>query len=563
MADLQSQLRQYGRDLDRRARLTDGVHTEHATSGIGVEALVDPSRRRHRGTIRAVAAAAAAVVIAVAGAIAIRGSDFRESGVARVAPDSRWRVEIPLSEVPQGISTRRIMGTPVFLVRRGDRVTTLLTDMHHLPEETVLFWCPDEEAFVSPTHGEMFDESGAAIGGPVRAGLDRLETHVDSDTVTIDYAHVVHDPRPATRLRDATFCDDGTRGGGAYRQPRGALSSDLTIDVAPSGAFSASSYTATAGNVRLTFLARDEPRSFRIDDARFAAVQPTSELQPSAVTLRLPPGVYTIASSAFGMPDEVTATLIVETGDARVRSDEESVLPLPPRGSALSALLRDGTPVWVAHDAEGGVSVFDGASTHLPFGVSVLVGWCPQTQSFEDPIYESQWNAQGLKIGGPAPTGLKRYASTIRAGRVIASGAPTVVATEVPPLPEDALTGIPPVSTAPCFDPTKPGYNPGTSERPDLDGIEAIPLRSFARTRRTPITYLIENVVVVAGRDREPIVCDPTRQTCVSLWNAGVTRAPKLGAESVEEVSLAGDILVTVGPNGPERVVFANGYEIS
>src|SRR5207245_1190073 len=70
-----------------------------------------------------------------------------------------------------------------------------LSNAHHLPNETVLWWCPKQHVFVAPTHGETFDRSGAAIGGPATAGLDRFATKVHGVVVETDYDTLIRDLR--------------------------------------------------------------------------------------------------------------------------------------------------------------------------------------------------------------------------------------------------------------------------------------------------------------------------------------------------------------------------------
>ena len=80
----------------------------------------------------------------------------------------RKPVTLPLTSVPRGISQRTVNDRPVFLNREGNRVTTFLTDVHHLPGETTLWWCPNEKVFVSPAHAETFNARGTMLGGPTR-----------------------------------------------------------------------------------------------------------------------------------------------------------------------------------------------------------------------------------------------------------------------------------------------------------------------------------------------------------------------------------------------------------
>lgn len=98
---------------------------------------------------------------------------------------------IPLSSIPEGVSARRIDGTPVFLEREGKSVTVYATDVHHLEGETALWWCPTEGVFFSPTQGELFDRRGRVQGGPASRGLDQYETRTVSDRLLVDLEDVL------------------------------------------------------------------------------------------------------------------------------------------------------------------------------------------------------------------------------------------------------------------------------------------------------------------------------------------------------------------------------------
>jgi hypothetical protein len=89
------------------------------------------------------------------------------------------------------------------------------------------------------------------------------------------------------------------------------------------------------------------------------------------------------------------------------------VLDVPPIGQVAPANMADGRPVFVVHDAEGTVSVVDGLSTHAPFGLAKVIGWCPTSRTFDDLFHGSMWTESGNYIAGPAPTGLVTYGTTM------------------------------------------------------------------------------------------------------------------------------------------------------
>ncbi len=101
-----------------------------------------------------------------------------------------------------------------------------------------------------------------------------------------------------------------------------------------------------------------------------------------------------------------------------------NVLPVPAPGRASPALLADGSPVFVVTTEKGATHVLSAVSTHNPWGVNYLVGWCPGSQTFEDPFHGSRWFATGTYLGGPAPTGLVPYGFTVLPGGQLRVGQP-------------------------------------------------------------------------------------------------------------------------------------------
>ncbi len=93
-----------------------------------------------------------------------------------------------------------------------------------------------------------------------------------------------------------------------------------------------------------------------------------------------------------------------------------NVLPIPAPGKAAPAFLADGSPVFVVTTEGGSTHVLSAVSTHKPFGIGELIGWCPGSQTFLDPSHGSTWFATGTYLGGPAPTGLVPYGFTVLAG---------------------------------------------------------------------------------------------------------------------------------------------------
>lgn len=84
---------------------------------------------------------------------------------------------LALDSLPEGVTAHTVEGVPLFLVRHGRDVKGLLDDAQHLPNEQ-LWWCPAEEVFVSPFHGELFDAEGRLLVGPGVRDLDRVAVRV-------------------------------------------------------------------------------------------------------------------------------------------------------------------------------------------------------------------------------------------------------------------------------------------------------------------------------------------------------------------------------------------------
>jgi nitrite reductase/ring-hydroxylating ferredoxin subunit len=140
----------------------------------------------------------------------IQGTRHNSGGQARVAiaDETTWNTgpgsfcshpvksgtdhaTLPLDAIAQGVTAWRLGRTPVFFVRDDDHVTVFISSAQHLPGETTLWWCPNEQVFYSPTHAERFAPNGTVLGGPAKRGLDRYETRMRGNTVTIDRRTIV------------------------------------------------------------------------------------------------------------------------------------------------------------------------------------------------------------------------------------------------------------------------------------------------------------------------------------------------------------------------------------
>ena len=96
---------------------------------------------------------------------------------------------IRLATIPQGVSwwkVKEVGRGGVFLERDGNDVTAFRNSAQHLRGEFV-WWCPDQQVFEAPTHGERFDRDGFKLGGPARRGLDEYRVRRVGRDVTIDF----------------------------------------------------------------------------------------------------------------------------------------------------------------------------------------------------------------------------------------------------------------------------------------------------------------------------------------------------------------------------------------
>lgn len=244
-------------------------------------------------------------------------------------------------------------------------------------------------------------------------------------------------------------------------------------------------------------------------------------------------------------------------------------LAIPPRGSASPRSLPDGSPIWVVHQDDGKVRVLSALSTHTPYGVSVLVGWCPATKGFEDPMYESSWKQDGSKSGGPAPSDLAHFKVLSRDAHDVTVGTREIRG----PRRADVGSGAVPPPTEleniqrPCWDGRAVDYNPGSTLRHDAVGVPAANFQGLSRLAArysAPRFRRVSGASLVVNRDASPTICErPARTKCATVDIAGVSRDPRLGVDRVERVVLEGDFLVRVGSGRISDVVFVHGYKMS
>lgn len=124
------------------------------------------------------------------------------------------------------------------------------------------------------------------------------------------------------------------------------------------------------------------------------------------------------AGALIGLGVLVGAVLLVAS---LVRTDDPntpSSLRRPNPGEVRPDYLADGTPVWVIGHRDGTVDVLSGFDTHVPFNLGKLLWWCPSALALENPHHGSKWDEYGIRLGGPAPTGLPSWDVAVRSSRI-------------------------------------------------------------------------------------------------------------------------------------------------
>lgn len=120
-------------------------------------------------------------------------------------------------------------------------------------------------------------------------------------------------------------------------------------------------------------------------------------------------GVF-LAARAFISPSDRDVTSVGLQGS--------NTLDVPPRGEASPEFLADGRPVWVVHHRDDSVSVVDAFSTHRPFGIEELVGWCQSGHYFYELAHGGSFNDHGQYLDGPPSADLAYYQTEVMDGRI-------------------------------------------------------------------------------------------------------------------------------------------------
>src|SRR3990170_6034464 len=129
------------------------------------------------------------------------------------------------------------------------------------------------------------------------------------------------------------------------------------------------------------------------------------------------------AGVVIGLAVVMGAVLLVTNLLRTDEPDMSSSLRRPVAGEVRADYLADGTPVWVIGHDDGTVDVLSGFDTHVPFNLGKMLWWCPSAGALDNPNHGSKWDEYGVRLGGPAPTGLPSWEVTVRSSRVFL-GAP-------------------------------------------------------------------------------------------------------------------------------------------
>lgn len=103
----------------------------------------------------------------------------------------------------------------------------------------------------------------------------------------------------------------------------------------------------------------------------------------------------------------------------RGESAEPISLARPAPGEVRPDHLPDGTPVWVIGHGDGSADVLLGFDPHRPFGLGKMLWWCETAHALDNPHHGSKWDEYGVRIGGPAPEGLRSYEVQADGGRLL------------------------------------------------------------------------------------------------------------------------------------------------
>jgi hypothetical protein len=203
---------------------------------------------------------------------------------------------------------------------------------------------------------------------------------------------------------------------------------------------------------------------------------------------------------AFAGLQSLRPTTVVVSG--RVR------LAVPAIGQTDAEFLDDGSPVFVVHHRDGTISVVSALSTHRPWGVGAVIGWCARARDFEDWSHGSVWDETGAKVAGPAPGGLETYP-------ILKVDGDSVEVDDV------VNAGLPPGSPPGRSRSGPQCYNEGGQGTNVVPDFASRPTYEFGDALRTQPSGLVVLRDVVLRYDHKGVrACDLRQSSCVPVENS-------------------------------------------
>ena len=147
-------------------------------------------------------------------------------------------------------------------------------------------------------------------------------------------------------------------------------------------------------------------------------------------------GVRLLLGAIIGVAALVGGAWLV--ANLLIEAPEEPIsLARPAAGEVRPDHLPDGTPVWVIGHGDGSADVLLGFDPHRPFSLGKMLWWCEAARALDNPHHGSKWDEYGVRIGGPAPEGLRSYEVEPAGGRLLIGdlhpAPPTTVRAAGPP----------------------------------------------------------------------------------------------------------------------------------
>lgn len=96
-------------------------------------------------------------------------------------PARRAGFRLELGQVPQGVSLHRVQTERVFLIREAQEIRGF--DAQTPRSLNQLWWCPNEQVFLSPRDGIIFNPGGRLLRGSAPTNMIEFEVEVVAEVV--------------------------------------------------------------------------------------------------------------------------------------------------------------------------------------------------------------------------------------------------------------------------------------------------------------------------------------------------------------------------------------------